>query len=82
MDEMPVSELQMWLAFDLLDPFGSFRTDLNTAFVCSALTMGKGKIADFMPTFDSKKEPEPPPDIQEVSARMQGYFKQLTSPQQ
>jgi hypothetical protein len=56
-DKLSVSELQEWIAYYSIDPFGSFRTDLNSAMVCKMLCSSKDAgIYDFMP-FEEKQKP-------------------------
>jgi hypothetical protein len=73
MDELTVYELREWMAYYMVDPFGTFRSDLNAAFICQQF--GGGKVKDHMPDFG----PRVLPTQEDLSKKLQSYFRGLAT---
>lgn len=67
---LSVSELLEWVAYYHLNPFGTWRGDLNAAYVCAALV--GGKIGDHMPDFT----PHELPSTEQLADKLRAYFMQ------
>lgn len=71
-ERMSVDELYEWTAYYNCDPFGPWRKDLNAAYICMSMAGTKNsKLKDFMPSF----EPKEVPTTEDLSIRMQAFFK-------
>ena len=60
---MDSRDLTEWLAFSTLEPIGDHRADIQAATIACAVISSVGvkcKLADWIPDYDKKVEPETP----------------------
>lgn len=53
---MSCLQYDLWMEFYNENPFGYFRTDVNTAYICQSLT--GGKLTDYIHDWKPKTEEE------------------------
>ena len=57
---IPPHEFAMWMAYDMLEPFGDWRADLRSAIctsgIVNAMVGAKTRPKDYMPEFQSVRK--------------------------
>ena len=79
-NRMSSHELQEWIAYSLIEPFGEWRADLRAGIVASTIAnvnRGKGrrayKATDFMPFERPQRKAQTPEEMKAVAHRVAAF---------
>jgi hypothetical protein len=78
-DKLSMTELNEWIAYYKINPFGTYRKDLNTAYICMSIYGAAGcktaKISDFMPEFNHVEKPI---NHEQIANDLHNFFKRAS----